>query len=91
MPRSEDLLLNISASSFITTLDCTSGYWQIPMRECDINKTAFVTHRGLYEWLVMPFGVKTASNTFQRVIDELLRNHVEYANARCCMHLKTLV
>ena len=81
MPRSEDLLLNISAASYISTLDCTSGYWQIPMRECDVMKTAFCTHRGLYEWLVMPFGVKTASNTFQRVIDDLLRPHSSYANA----------
>jgi hypothetical protein len=81
MPRSEDLLLDISAANFISTLDCTSGYWQIPMRECDIYKTGFVTHRGLYEWLVMPFGVKTASNTYQRVMDNILRRHSSYADA----------
>ena len=81
MPRSEDLVNRISGAKYISTLDCTSGYWQIPMRESDISKTAFVTHNGLYEWLVMPFGLKTASNSFQRVMDELLRSHSPYAGA----------
>lgn len=80
-PRAEDLLHEIGTANFISTLDCTSGYWQIPMRESDIYKTAFVTHRGLYEWIVMPFGVRTASNTFQRVVDTILRPHLSYAKA----------
>ena len=81
MPRAEDLLMKVAASKFLSTLDCTSGYWQIPVREEDISKTAFITHRGLFEWLVMPFGLKTAGNTFQRVIDMLLNPHMEYACA----------
>ena len=81
MPRTEDLVNRISSARYISSLDCTAGYWQIPMRPADIPKTAFITHHGLYEWLVMPFGLKTASNSFQRVMDELLREHSDYAGA----------
>jgi len=81
MPRAEDMLMKVSSAKYLTTLDCTSGYWQIPLRESDIQKTAFITHRGLFEWLVMPFGLKTAGNTFQRVADTLLAPHTEYAGA----------
>jgi len=81
MPLPEDMLLKICPATYISTLDCTSGYWQIPVWPCDIYKTAFVTHRGLYEWLTLPFGAVTASQTFQRVMDEALRSHSEYACA----------
>ena len=81
MPLAEDMLLKICPATYISTLDCTSGYWQIPVRPCDTYKTAFVTHRGLYEWLTLPFGAVTASQTFQRVMDEALRSHSEYARA----------
>ena len=80
-PFPEELLLEISRACFITTLDCVSGYWQIPMREKDIHKTAFITHKGLFEWTVMPFGVKTASSTFQKVMNDVLAPHAEYASA----------
>ena len=80
-PFPEELLLEISKANFITTLDCVSGYFQIPMRAEDVFKTAFVTHKGLFEWLVMPFGVKTASSTFQKVMNDVLFPHAEYANA----------
>ena len=81
IPNPEDLLNKISPSKYITTLDCTSGYWQIRMKESDCHKTAFQTHRGLYEWLVMPFGVKTASATFQRVMMQILEGYQKFASA----------
>jgi hypothetical protein len=81
MPVGEDLLLKICPAKYISTLDCSSGFWQIPIRECDRYKTAFVTHSNAYEWNVTPFGAKTASNTYQRVMDTILRPHSEYACA----------
>jgi len=81
MPRPEDMLMKVASAKFLTTLDCASGYWQIPVREEDIPKTAFITHRGLYEWLVVPFGLKTAGNTFQRVMDIILAPHIDCAGA----------
>eukprot|EP01053_Blabericola_migrator_P006172 Blabericola_migrator_1__6171@NODE_3113_length_2029_cov_5_413863_g1950_i0_p1_GENE_NODE_3113_length_2029_cov_5_413863_g1950_i0NODE_3113_length_2029_cov_5_413863_g1950_i0_p1_ORF_typecomplete_len614_score39_80RT_RNaseH/PF17917_1/5_3e33RT_RNaseH_2/PF17919_1/2_4e23rve/PF00665_26/4_5e03rve/PF00665_26/2_2e19Integrase_H2C2/PF17921_1/8_3e03Integrase_H2C2/PF17921_1/1_4e14RVT_1/PF00078_27/3_8e13DDE_Tnp_IS240/PF13610_6/0_002rve_3/PF13683_6/0_0022zfH2C2/PF09337_10/0_04_NODE_3113_length_2029_cov_5_413863_g1950 len=48
-----------------------SGYWQIKMRNEDIPKTAFLSHRGLHEFTVMPFGLVNAPATFQRMVDRL--------------------
>ena len=81
MPQTDHLLTRMASSTWISTLDCSAGFWQIPMKETDIYKTAFVTHNGFYEWLVLPFGAKTASNSFQRIMDDLLRIHSEFAHA----------
>ena len=43
------------------------------MNPDDISKTAVITPFGLYEWLVMPFGVRNAANTFQRMMDRMLQ------------------
>src|ERR1700690_1505176 len=47
----------------------------------DIYKTAFTTHRGLYELLVLPFGLKCSGNTFVRAVDTILQPHTKYAGA----------
>ena len=73
--------MKMGNAKFVSSLDATSGYWQIPMKESDRYKTAFVTDKGLYQWKVMCFGAKSAGNTFQRVMDDLLRPHSDYAHA----------
>lgn len=55
-----------------TTLDANSGYWQIEITEKDKNKTSVTSHHGLYRFVIMPFGLKNALGTFQRVIDVIL-------------------
>lgn len=59
---------------WVSLLDMRSGYWQVPVSPEDRHKTAFATQRGLYEFTVMPFGLKTAPAHFQRVMDGLLRD-----------------
>lgn len=56
-----------------STLDLERAYYQVPMHSDDIEKTAIITPWGLYEYLVMPFGLKNATQTFQRYIDTVFR------------------
>ena len=72
LPRIDDLLDKLGHSKYFTTLDLKSGYWQIKMDVTSQEKTAFVTHRGLYEFRVMPFGVKNAPAVFQRLMQNVL-------------------
>ena len=72
LPRIEDLMQAFGGSKLFSTLDMASGYWQIPVDEKDIEKTAFITPFGLYEFTVMPFGLSTAPETYQRMIDRLI-------------------
>ena len=72
IPRITDLLFSIKGSKYFVALDLRSGYWQIPMDESCRAYTAFRTPEGLFEFLVMPFGLKNAPATFQRCMDFIL-------------------
>ena len=66
IPRTQDCLDAMAGSVMFSTLNMTSGYHQIPIKEEDIPKTAFVTKQGLYEFTTMPFGLTNAPAKFQR-------------------------
>ncbi len=64
MPLVEDVIAQLGRSTWFIALDLQLGFWQIRMAPEDMKKTALVTKTGLYEWTVMPFGLKNATSTF---------------------------
>lgn len=81
MKHSTELLYEIGSAPFISVLDLTKGYWQIPLEENAKPYSAFVTHSGHYQWNVMPFGLKNAGSTFQKSIDKIFKTHRKYCRA----------
>ena len=72
IPNIQDFSASLSGCTVFSTLDPVKGFLQVPMSPSDIQKTAVITPFGLYEMLVMPFGVRNAGNTFQRLMDRVL-------------------
>lgn len=73
LPNMNELIHSVKCPSFITLIDLRSGYWQVPVRMEDRDKTTFTTTSGLYRFLRMPFGLKNAPATFQRMMDRFRR------------------
>jgi len=64
IPLVEDVISQLGKSARFTALDLQSGFRQIRMAPKDMKKTTLITKTGLYDWIVMPFGLKNATNTF---------------------------
>lgn len=72
LPRMDECLDSLGDAQYFTTLDCNSGYWQIPVEHRDRDKTTFTCHAGTFRFKRMPFGLMNAPGTFQRALDIIL-------------------
>jgi transposase InsO family protein len=88
LPNIEDTINQLAGFTFFTKLDLRSGYLQIPIREEDKEKTAFKTKDGLFEFNVLPPGLKNAPPSFQRIMDSIL---VHGRSSFCLIYLDDII
>ena len=77
LPLPEEMFDRLGGAKVFSKIDLKSGYWQMPMRQEDIPKTAFKTRYGLYESLVVPFGVTNAPAQFMNLMNDLLQDYLD--------------
>ena len=71
----------IGDAKWITAIDLTKGYWQVPMKKSSQENMAFVTPWEKYEFTTMPFGLVAAPSTFQRLMDQIFHDSHQYVVA----------
>ena len=76
LPRINQLVDSTVGHKLLTFMDAFSGYSQINMAEEDQEKTAFITSQGLYCYKVMPFGLKNAGATYQRLVNKIFSKQI---------------
>lgn len=74
LPHIQDFNNHLAGCTVFSKIDLIRGYHQIPMAPSSIAKTAIITPFGLWEFLRMPFGLKNAAQSFQRLMDGILRD-----------------
>lgn len=88
IPNITDILDKLGRSQYFTTLDLASGFHQVEIDSEDIEKTAFSTDEGHYEFLRMPFGLKNAPATFQRIMNNVLKG---LTDKQCFVYLDDVI
>ncbi|CAC5364330.1 unnamed protein product [Mytilus coruscus] len=73
IPRIDDCIDNIGKAKFVSKFDLLKGYWQVPLTQRAREISAFVTPDGLFQYTVMPFGMKGAPATFQSMINNVIK------------------
>jgi hypothetical protein len=94
LPRVDDTLDVHKDEKFYTHIDLASRFWQVRVRDQDVHKAAFQTHDGLMEWVAMPFGLCNAPTTFQRMMNDILRDFLRKFATICiddvCIYKQTM-
>jgi hypothetical protein len=72
IPRIDNLLDQLTGPKYFNKIDLNSVSHQVPIEQTDIWKTTFKSKEGLFEWLVMPFGLKNDPTNFMRMMDDIV-------------------
>jgi len=80
-PDITEVVHRVGRARYISTWDAKSGYWQLPVKPEHMYLTAFTTEFGLFEWTRMPFGLKSASNSFIRAVHKILQPIREFSDS----------
>lgn len=88
LPDINYVLMQLKDNKFFSVLDLKCGFHQIPLKESDIEKTAFAINNGKYEFVRLPFGLKNAPAIFQRTLDDILR---EYVGNICLVYIDDII
>ena len=84
LPSIQSILSTLGRSTVFSKTDLVSGLHQIRIHDGDVDKNDLNTQFGAFEWVVMPFGLCNAPSTFQRVVNDVLRDRL--ANFRMGVH-----
>ena len=76
LPTIDQLVDSTACHQLYSFIDAAQGYHQIPMKKEDEEKTSLITHEGLYCYKLMPFGLKNAGATYQRLMNHVLQDHI---------------
>ena len=88
LPRIDESLEALSGAKFFCTADMASSFHQVSVREEDREKTAFITHKGLFQFKQMPFGLVNSPKTFERLI-ELVMSGLQ--GEKCLVYLDDVI
>ncbi|MEO0804518.1 MAG: retropepsin-like aspartic protease/reverse transcriptase, partial [Cyanobacteria bacterium J06642_2] len=88
IPRIDELMDQIAGSRCFSSMDLTAGYHQLVLHPDDVEKTAFNTHVGKYEWKVLPMGLCNAPAVFQSAMNQIF---AEQLNRFLCVYLDDLL
>ena len=81
MPLTEELIEEVGENEYLSKLDLTKGFYQIPLEEADKSKTVFCYPFGKFQFTKKPFGFSGAPATFQRAMDGILEGQEDHSRA----------
>ena len=88
IPRQLEILSSLSSAQVLLSLDALSGFTQLELDPDDVEKTAFRTHRGLFQFKRMPFGLRNGPSIFQRIMQGIL---APYLWLFCLVYIDNIV
>ncbi|CAA0829049.1 Unknown protein, partial [Striga hermonthica] len=76
LPRIDQLVDSTAGCELLSLMDASQGYHQIPLAKDDWKRVSFITSKGTYCYVVMPFGLKNAGATYQRLVDQIFKDQL---------------